>query len=95
MKTTLAYMSGRQIAGTIELDSERPYYNVARLLVAAAGNSIECYHEYFKFSKKFREFASWFWSNISPEHDPAKKPILDKINAAQGIDLDNWYWANV
>ncbi len=88
MKTTLAYMSGRQIAGTIELDSEKPYYNIARLLVAAAGNSIECYHEFFKFSEKLRKFARWFWSNN------VKRDMIQRINKAQNIDLLEWYWIN-
>jgi len=49
----------------LTLSKEKKYFNLALLLVSAAGCSRECYAAYFSFDKKWRNLASWFWSNLS------------------------------
>lgn len=70
------------------LSSDKPYYNVACLLVAAAGCSSECFVRFFSYDEKWRDFARWFWSN------EVKRDLLLKISKAQNFDLLEWYWRN-
>lgn len=72
----------------IILHKDRPYFNVAVLLVSAAGCSKQCFQIYFSYDEKWRRFARWFWSN------EVKFDLISKINKAQGIDLEDWYWSN-
>jgi len=74
------------------LDRNKPLYNVACLLATAAGIDAYSWQYYFSLDQRYRDLARWFWSNISPVHDPKKKAILDRVNAAQGVDLVEWYW---
>ena len=73
---------------TIILHKDKPYYNVALLLCHACGSGVDNYRFFFSQDKKWRDFACWFWSN------DVKTDLVEKINKAQGIDLEDWYWAN-
>ena len=77
------------------ISRNKPYFNIALLLIAAAGCDDRCFRIFYSYDKKWQDFACWIWSgDFVKGSREKKKAIIKKVNEAQGIDLEDWYWAN-